>query len=166
MQRLKKTPLPPALSPPSARVRFHLHTEPRQFQSRQQTERREHPSKAGPGGEGRVEPDMHIHTHQENQNERALRGQCAHVRAHFSKRLFALESSFPPSLRLPPRPTTLGGACVVHAVCVSFARIYLSHTVFCHVTLDTVVLQAPSTLVLLLTIVCLGVKERMCDVMM
>ena len=86
---------------------------------------------------------------------------------HFSKRRFVLDPSFSHPTAYRTRPTTLGGACVVHAVCVSFALIYLSHTVsICHVTLDTVVLQAPSTLVLLFTIVCLGVKERMCDVMM
>ena len=91
----------------------------------------------------------------------------ARMCVHFSKRRFVLDPSF-------SHPTAYRHAQPhwgAHVLYMRFVLVLLEYTclilsVFVHVTLDTVVLQAPSTLVLLLTIVCLGVKERMCDVMM
>ena len=144
MQRLKKTLLPPALSPPSARVRSHLPSEPRQVQSGQQTERREHPSKAGPGGKGACRT-RYAYTQSKWQSKMSDHSAgSARISVHISANDF-LHLIFPfphPSAYRHAQPLWGGRVCCACG-CVSFARIYPSNNVnICHITLDTLVLQA------------------------
>ena len=131
-----RTPPTPLPSPFCARVRCHLHSEPRQVQSgQQQTERRAPPSK---GRASRQGTDVSRQTCTHTKQNKMM--QCAHVRAFQQTTFFALD----PSFSLLPRPTTLGGACFFLCIyMLEYKQLHVYHNVGnCHIILDTLVLQA------------------------